>query len=187
MARRKRKSSRRRSRRKGMSEGTSFMSAGRKSRRRKGGRKRRRGLSESFSTSNMHKTGKAVFSGLMGGGIANLINMFEMNGLVRAGVNLGASFIAGTVLDAPNLAAGMSGAYGMLVAQQIKEGGLKENHPYADENILSEYPQFADAAGNPMFLADDGNLYYLDENVNPAYELSQNNNLYPAYVNQSNY
>lgn len=189
MVRKRKKSSRRRSRR--MSEGASFMSSpGRKSRRRKGGRRRKRGfLSEGFSTSAMQNSGKAVLSGLVGGGIANILNRFEVPAWGRAVMNLGASFVAGTVLGMPNVGAGMAGAYGLLLSEQLTQGTLKENFDYADQNVLSDHPQFADAEGNPMFLAEDGNLYYLEEGepqINPAYELSQGG-IYANYINPSQY
>lgn len=186
MARRRRKSGRRRSRRKGMSEGQSFMSAGGR-RSRKRGRRRKRGfLSETFSTQSVKNTGKSIFGGATGGVLANIINRFEMGGLMRAGVNLGASFVAGAAFDMPNVAAGISGAYAMLLTQQIADGTLKEEYDYADPNVLSEYPQYMDEDGNGMYLADDGNLYYLEEGSEGAYALADGG-IYANYINPANY
>ena len=186
MARRRRKkSSRKRSRRKGMSEGTSFMSAGRK--RRKGRKRRRSGfLSESFSGSRWTQAGKATGGGAVGGVAAHFINRFEMNGLTRFVANVASSLLAATVFDAPSVGAGIAGAYSMLATQQLQDGTLKEDADYADPNVLAEYPQFADANGNAMFLAEDGNLYYLDEpgQTDPLY-LSEN--IYPNYFNAAQY
>lgn len=194
MARRRKKTShRKRSRRKGMSEGKSFMSApGRRSRRRKSGRRRRSGMSEAFTGNNLHKSAKETVAGLMGGAIAVLINKFPMPPLLRGAVNIGASFVTSSLMDAPNMGAGIAGAYGMLLTQQLTGGGLQENYPYANPDVLqNNYPQFADAGGNPMYLANDGNLYYLDENVDPQAELREPmylaDNIYPNYTNPADY
>jgi hypothetical protein len=106
-----------------------------------------------------------------------------MPGIVRAAVNIGASVVAGA-MDFPNMGAGIAGAYAMLATQQLQDGTLKEEYDYADPNVLSEYPQFADAQGNEMYLADDGNLYYLDE---PAPQMYLNEGVYANYINPSSY
>ena len=133
-------------------------------------------------------------SGLVGGAISNMLNRFEMTGITRAAVNLGASFITGVYLDAPNVGAGMAGGYGLLLSQELaaNKGTISEdsgNAEYADQDILERYPMFADASGTPMYLEEDGNLYYLEEGgENEDMNLEEGeDNLYPTYVNAANY
>ena len=68
------------------------LSRGRKKVRRR--KRRRKGLGEA-SPGGRERAGKATMSGLVGGAISNMLNRFEMTGITRAAVNLGASFITG--------------------------------------------------------------------------------------------
>lgn len=170
--------------------------------RRKGGavRRKRRGLSELFTPQTAMESGRTTISGLFGGGISGVLNDVIPDNTRfgwRLGYNLLGSFLMTSVLRAPKMGAGMAGAAGLLLYQKMREGNLQENYDYANPNVLSEYPLFADANGNAMMLADDGEMYYLDEDgyVDPAMELSQgfmNDDrsgaaIYPAYVNPSDY
>lgn len=168
-------------------------------------RKRRKsGLSEMFSPNTAMQAAKGTLSGVVGGGIAGLINDV-MPDTTKFGWRLGgglvASFLLTGLLNAPKMGAGVAGATGLLLYLKLREGNLQEGYDYANPNVLSEYPSFMDEAGNPMYLSDDGNLYYLEEGEtvnaydealsagNPLYLSDDEDQLgiYPNYVNASNY
>lgn len=160
---------------------------------RRGGKRRGRGLSELFTPATAMDAGRTTLSGMMGGGIAGLLNdviPIATGFGWRLGYNLIGSFLLSGMLKAPKMGAGLAGATGLLLYQKLRQGNLQEDGGWADEEVLSEYPMFADEAGNPMMLAEDGQMYYLDEDdtVNPYEEaLSQNfmndngEGIYPAY------
>jgi hypothetical protein len=133
---------------------------------------------------------RGSFSGLVGGGISYGLNRVVPgeSPLVHGLVQLGASFLAGAVMKAPNLGAGIAGAYGYQLAERLAGKAMGEDMDsadYADEDSLSQYPDALDENGTPMFLAEDGNFYYLEE-----FELAesfQDADMYPRYVNSSNY
>lgn len=192
---------RKRSRRHRLSETTPQLPLARRGKRKISRRRgSRRGLSELFTPQTAMESGRTTISGLLGGGIAGVLNdILPDNSRFgwRLGYNLLSSFIMTSILRAPKMGAGMAGAAGLILYQKMREGNLQEGndqeeYDYANPNVLSEYPLFADEDGNPMMLADDGEMYYLDEAyVNPAMELSQSfmdeNEIYPAYTNVANY
>jgi hypothetical protein len=149
------------------------------SRRGKGGkvRKQKRKKRGFLSEAGITDYGKTAGSGLIGGGITGIVNDMipdDWNFFYRTVINGVVSYGAHRA-GFKNVSAGIAGAYGLLGYMKLRSGNLQEDHPYADEEVLSEYPMFCDDNGNPMALAEDGNMYYLDENgdmiVDPMDEL----------------
>lgn len=196
----------RRTRKRGLSENNLSR---RVSRTRKGVRKRSRTrskgmLSEMFSASSATSTGKSMLSGAIAGyGVSFAEPMLSpLPKLTQHAIILGGSFIAGTVLKMPNISVGIASAWGYKLAKDMQ--GMAEDGDWADEDSMDEEPEYLDEAGNPIFLAADGNFYYLDENVMEEDEddgmeeedddegMSQGEflaqgGLYPDYVNVSRY
>jgi hypothetical protein len=132
------------------------------------------------------QSGKTVLSGMVGGAGSRLISKLipEENTLTQGLVQLGASFIVSSVLKMPNVGAGMAGAYGAKLMDKLT-GTMSEEGEYTEANGLDRYPDALDENGTPMFLAEDGNFYYLEE-----FELSesfQDETMYPRYVNASSF
>lgn len=150
---------------------------GTRRRRRAGSSKR--GLSEIFSGNSFMEAGKANLSGLAGGGISYFIDkmgLADANSLVRGLVHLGGAMVVSGGFKYHNIAAGMSGGYGYTLMSELS-GGLSEmeDTEYVDQDELSEYPDALDENNNPLFLAEDGELYYLEE-----YELADDGGMYLA-------
>jgi len=153
-----------------MSENFPLSRKGRKGKSKKRRRSRGRGLSELFGggTSAM-MAGRHTLSGTAGGFLAGLLNDVlpdKTNFFWRSVANLVPAYLVSGTLKMPNTGAGMAGAFGVIAYQKLRSGNLQEEYDYANPDVLSEYPMFADAQGNPMALAEDGNLYYLDEGGN---------------------
>ncbi len=182
-ARRRRSTKRRRS----MSES----SPARKTKRRSGKRRsRKKGLSEIISHEGLKKAGKAGLKGLMGGGIVYGIDTLvgKDNHTMRIGANLLGALILGAGFDQPEIASGMLGALTYDLANEAHPVSEMNDHDYADEDTLEENPDALDEAGNPMYLAEDGNFYYLNdfelaEDGNYYLSETMQANLYPGYVN----
>lgn len=187
------KGKRTRRRSKGLHAGA-LMARGKRTRR----RSRKRGLSEAFSPATATASAKTMLGGAIGGfGYGLLKPAIENasdNTLVKNGIFLGASFLASAVLKMDNVSSGIAGAWGYDLSRQMQ--GLSEMNEYTDGDVLDE-PEYLDEAGNPMFLADDGNFYYLDE-MNEDEMLDDDDladgpvfladaGFYPEYVNVSNY
>lgn len=155
--------------------------------RRKGSRRRKGFLSEAFTPATAMQSARGTFSGLLGGGISYGLNRIipGESPLVHGLANLGSAFLASAVMKAPSLGAGIAGAYGYQLAERLAGKAMSEDADYADEDSLSEYPDALDEDGTPMFLAEDGNFYYLEE-----FELAesfQDEQMYPRYVNSAQY
>jgi len=169
-------------------------------------RKPKMGLSEAFSHQGLKKSAKAAGGGFLGGAgfavVDTLLDQAMEDGAVRELTRFGTaavlSIISGAVLDAPNIAAGVGGAYGQRIVQQVAGKMLSEmeNEDYADEDSLEEYPDALDENGTPMYLADDGGFYYLEEfeladgSGGQPYALAESfqaNDMYPRYVNSAAY
>jgi len=159
----------------------------------KGGRRRRSSrkgiLSEMFTPATAMASGKAVLSGVVGGMASRVVGKIipGENKLTSALVNLGASFLASSVLKMPNLGAGIAGAYGAQIFDQLAGGMSEDNEEtdYASVNGLDKYPDALDENGNPLFLSEDGNFYYLEEME--LAESFQDTNMYPRYINSANF
>ena len=187
----KRRKTRKRS--KGLHAGA-LMARGKRTRR----RSRKRGLSEAFSPATATASAKNMLSGAIGGfGYGLLkpaIDGATDNALVQNGLPLAASFLASAVLKMDGVASGIAGAWGYDMSRKIS--GMAEMNDYVDGNVLDE-PEYMDESGNPMFLADDGNFYYLDEmnedemmdedGMSAAPVFLADGSFYPEYVNVSNY
>lgn len=133
------------------------------------GRSRRRkskgGLSEIFDKNSAMQTGKGMVSGMLGGAIVKGTES-TMKSLPPWSQNLvlfAGSFVAGTMLQMPNVSAGMSGALAYKLMDQVFP--MNEDGDWADQDALDEEEEYMDEAGNPMFLADDGNFYYLEDDM----------------------
>lgn len=139
-------------------------------------RRRKTGLSEMFNPATATATGKTVLSGLIGGGAYHILNKLikSDNTMIKGGTMLAASFIAGAVLKMPNVAAGISGAFGSQLADKIFAGGLSEMEEYDYATELEQLPEVLSESGEPMYLTE----------IQPLSEFEQAN-LYPQYVNTS--
>lgn len=132
-----------------------------------------------------------MLSGGFGGGVAYVADLLvgkDKPGL-RAVTQLGLAVLIGGGFGMPQTGAGVAGAYAYNLIDNLKSGlSEMEDTKYADEDALDQYPDALDEEGNPMFLAEDGNFYYLEE-----FELSEDGEyylaedmqarLYPGYVN----
>lgn len=165
-------------------------------------RRKRSGLSEMFNASSATAAAKNTISGGIGGYGYGLLSKVtaEMNPLTRGLIAFGASFVVGSVIKMPSIAAGISGAYGYELAQ----GGLNEMEETNYINGLDEMSEYMDESGEPLFLAADGKLYYLDEmeEMEESGELQEMEEMaemeemeepqylaamYPSYANVSDY
>lgn len=165
-------------------------------------RRKKSMLSEMVSHQGIKRAAKSSGGGLIGGvafGVVDSLLGEGANELVRFGSAAAIAFVSGAALDTPNIAAGAAGAYGYSVQQRLTKAvlGEMENEDYADEDSLEEYPDAMDENGTPMYLADDGNFYYLEEfdlsedqpagNRFALAESFQANDMYPQYVNSASY
>ena len=158
--------------------------------RRKGSR-RKKGLSEIFTQNTFKEGGKGMFSGAMGGGASYLIDLLvgKQNHGWRAAAQLTGAIVVGGGFGMPATGAGIAGAYAYNLIEELK-GGMSDMEPneYANQNAMDKYPDAMDEDGNAMFLADDGNFYYMEEfalHEDGQYYLREDMqaNLYPGYVN----
>jgi hypothetical protein len=88
----------------------------------------------------------------------------NMQPFARGGIFLGASFLVASVLKMPNVASGIAGAYGLMLQKKtmgLSEDDMFNRFDYVDN--LEEEAEYLDEGGNPMFLAEDGQFYYLEE------------------------
>jgi hypothetical protein len=168
---------------------------------RKGGkrRKKRKGfMGEIVSHQGLKKAGKSAGAGFLGGATLAIAESFlPDNELVKIGTAAVLALGAGAGMDMPNVAAGIGGAYGYGATMRGKQAllGEMEDAEYADNESLEEYPDAMDEDGNPLYLADDGELYYMDEielqddagNRVPLAETFQDRYMYPKYVNSSGF
>ncbi|HLF52331.1 hypothetical protein [Flavobacterium sp.] len=195
----------RRTRKRSMSESglSRRVSGTRTTARRRRTRSRSKGmLSEMFSPATAQQTGKAMLSGAIAGyGVASIEPMLQgLPKWAKHATLLGGSFLTGTVLKMPNMSVGIASAWGYSFAKDMQAMG--EDGDWADEDAMDEEPEYLDEAGNPMFLAADGNFYYLDEDDEMSEddefmdeddedEMSEeflaDDSIYPAYVNTSRY
>jgi hypothetical protein len=132
----------------------------------------------------MREAGKGLLSGGAGGGIAFLADMLvgtEKPGL-RALANLGSAVLFAGAFKMPNTGAGIAGAYAKSLFEGLYNKALSEmeNEDYANEDALDQYPDALDENGTPMYLAEDGNFYYLDE-----FELADDGNYYLSETGQA--
>jgi len=193
MATRKRKSRKRKS---NLRSGGALMSKGR----RRTTRRKKGALSEAFSPAQATASAKTMLGGAMGGfgyGIIKpSIDSATDNKLVQNGIVLGLSFVASAVLKMDSVSSGIAGAWGHEMSKKFSGLAEMNDHDYADDDSLDEDDEFMDEDGNPMYLADDGQFYYLDEmneddfdgldemNDAPVYLADS---IYPDYVNTSHY
>jgi hypothetical protein len=150
---------RRRTHRKGMSDG---LSAKRKSRRRSSGGGKMLGMSKT----GMVAAGKDIIGGAMGGYAGGKIyHMTATYTPIQKLLAFGVAGMAANMFGLPNVGAGIAGAYGFALAAGMpgmQEGEMEETD-YTDKAALEEMADAMDEDGNPMFLADDGELHYLHE------------------------
>lgn len=159
--------------------------------------RRKRGLSEAFSPATATASAKGMVGGAIGGFgyglIKPMIDSSTDSKLAQTGIALGLSFVASAVLKMDNISSGIAGAWGFDMSKQIS--GLQEmqDNEFADSDSLNDEPEYLDEMGEPMFLANDGNFYYLDEMQDEDdMDLGEpmflaDSNFYPEYVNTSRY
>ncbi len=176
---------------------------------RKGKRRKKSMMSEMISHEGLKKTGKAYIGGLAGGVIASTIDaLLPANSSVlwRVGANGLVALVVGAGFDMPSISSGLGGVTGYQLGEKLKAKLLSEmeEEEMADDDALSDYPDALDENGNPMYLADDsyvdrgladaGEFYYLEEleemELADQYYLAESfqaNDMYPAYVNSSQF
>jgi hypothetical protein len=153
-------------------------------------RTRKRGgmLSEIMNPQTATESAKCVLSGTIGGFGAGMLDepTQELSPLARGGVFLGASFLVASILKMPNVASGIAGAYGLMLQRKVtglSEDDMFNRMDYVDN--LEEEPEYLDEAGNPMFLADDGQFYYLEEEEEMSEQyLAEGRGYFPHYAPQ---
>ena len=125
-------------------------------------------LSELMNPATATSSAKNVISGAVGGFAASYLDepTKDLQPIIRGACFLGASFLASSLLKMPSVGSGIAGAYGLLLSRKMQ--GLSEDDfepiDYADP--LNEEAEYLDEDGNEMFLADDGQFYYLEEMEN---------------------
>ena len=120
-------------------------------------RRRRRkspGLSEMMSKASAKRALNATMSGGLGGGLAALTERLlpnEWGSGARTAILVGESFALGAIAKAPNMAAGVAGAAGYLLAAEglygMSEG--MTNYGYVQPNTMNQ-PMFLDENGAPV-------------------------------------
>jgi len=189
----KRKKTRRRS--KGLHAGA-LMARGRRTKRIT--RKKRGGLSEAFSPATATATAKTMGGAALGGFgygfVKPAIESATENKLYQNGILLGLSFLSSAVLKMDAVSAGIAGAWGYDMSRNMQGLAEMQDHEYSSTDLMDE-PEYLDEMGEPMYLAADGNFYYMDEMQEMQEDdddLSEpvylaDSNFYPEYVNTSNY
>ena len=186
MAQRKRK--RKSTSRKPMSQSVS--SRVRKGRRRSSSSRSKIGLSEAFNPQTATATGKLMLKGaIVGYGIRSVEPMLDTlpKGYQHA-ILLGGSFLAGAVLKMDGVSNSIATIWGYKLANDMQS--MNDDADWADQDALNEEEEYMDEAGNPMFLADDGEFYYLDEvapNGMVGEQFLAEEDFYPEYANVSDY
>lgn len=152
-----------------------------RSRRRRSVGRRKSGLSEMFNQGNVMEAGKSMLSGAAGGTISWGIDRMlaeDTSPAIKAAAHLGGALVVAGAFGMQKTAAAMVGCFVKdLLTQNITMNEDFEDAEYTDGNVLSEYPDALDEAGNPMFLAEDGNLYYPSQLMPPMeenYQLAAN-------------
>lgn len=165
-------------------------------------------LSEFFKPAEFKTAAKGSLNGFIGGGGAAVLDHLlpaDTNEFMRFIAHAGASVLVGGGLGYHKIGAGWAGGYAYSVTDRLITKGMSEmeNTNYADDDSMSEYPDALDEGGNPLFLAEDGNFYYMEDyeladdgetlvlsdNASP-YALSesfQDYNMYPRYSQSSQY
>lgn len=158
------------------------------------------GLSEAFNPASATHTGKGMLKGaIVGYGIRSVEPLLEtMPKWGQHATMLGASFIAGTVLKMDGVSNSIATIWGYKLANDMQ--GMNDDGDWADANSLEEEEEYMDEAGNPMYLADDGNFYYLDEMDEDDDDMLDEDDMmgevqyladeslpYPQYANVDNY
>ena len=193
MAKRKRKHSRRR---RGMADGMAS-----KVRRRRSTRKGGLLSASAFNSSNLMASGREIVGGGIGGFIGGKLYHYTASySPFQKLLAFGGTAMASHMFGYKNMASGIAGAYGFAVATGqpgMSEGEMEDNE-FADDDALSEMADGMDESGNPMFLAADGNYYYmheLEEGEMEEDEMEEDESMsaqllassYPDYVNVSGY
>lgn len=168
MAKKRRSSGKRRAsrRRRSMSDPGMSSRRGRKKSRRSGAR-RRRGMGEVFTATGFKRGLKTTGLGALGGGISKAADLIlGENELVRTGVPMVGSVVLGAVSGERSagelIAAGIAGGAGRAYLDRL-EVQLMSDNEYANEDALSDYPDALSEDGKPLYLCDDGNLYFSDD------------------------
>ena len=163
-------------------------------------RSRKRGLSEAFSPATATASAKNMLMGAVGGtGYALIKPAVESatdNKIVKHGILLGASFLTSAVLKMDGISAGIAGAWAADTSKEVLGLADMNDTDFADDDVLDE-PEYLDEMGNPMYLAEDGQFYYMDEmneddmmdedDLSAAPVYLADGGFYPEYVNTSNY
>lgn len=169
-----------------------------KTKKRKTTRKKKGFLGEFFSPAGIKEAGKSSVSGFFGGGLGKVVDAIipaDTNEFVKLLIHGTGVVALGAGLGMPKMAAGWAGGYGWATAEKLEKRLLAEmdDTNYAEDDVLEDCPDGMDENGNAMYLAEDGNFYYLED-----FELAddgnmylaasfQSNDMYPQYVNSSQF
>jgi len=135
-------------------------------------------LSELFNANMAQAGGKVVLSGAIGGvGAALLTKLLPdaMETKTKSFYQLGAGFVAATILKMPNVGAGMAGVGMFNLASQ--SGFLAEGGDYADDlealpMVLSENDAMYLSEAGSMYLAENGMYLAEDSDIYPNYDFA---------------
>lgn len=130
------------------------------------GRRKKGMLSELFNPAMAKGGATAVLSGAIGGaGYGMLTKVLpELTTAKRIGFAAIGSFVTATVLQKPNVGAGIIGA---SVFHTMQEKGMlaeKNMQAYKYANSVKALPMVLDENGNELYLSQDENMY-LSENI----------------------
>lgn len=130
-------------------------------------RRKSKGFLSDFSLSNPAMTGavKSSFSGALGGITAGLIQRMTANqspGMQIAALGIG-SVVASWGLKAPNFGAGMAGAAGILIANEVGLLAEPVDREMRKINWANNIQRL------PMFLNENGEMLAEENNYTPGY------------------
>lgn len=147
--------------------------------------KKKNMLSEMVTPERAQQSGKAIFSGAVGGGAIHVIEKaypasWGIGARLLAGLT--ASFVTATVFNMPNMSAGMAGAVGykaveakLLADDADDDESEMEEAEFTDEDVLEEMPEYLSQDGGVLMEDARGNLYALAENGQVQYYAPYNN------------
>jgi hypothetical protein len=170
----------------------------RTTKRRKKTRSGKNFLGEMFKPEAFKEAGKNGFNGLLGGGLGKIVDSLlpaDTNDFMRFLIHGGGIVVMGASFKMPKMATGWAGGLGWDTMGKLQTKLLSEmeNADFANKDSMEETPDALDENGTPMYLAEDGNFYYMEE-----FELGEDgemylsasfqaNDMYPQYINSSRY
>ena len=149
-------------------------------------KKKGNALSELMSKQTATASAKTALLGGAGGFAYGKISPMLANysPLVKGAMAFGISWLVGGLLKQPDIASGIAGGYGFELSQG---GAMSEFQEIDYYQGLNNAPEYMDESGEPMYLAGDGQLHYLEE-MEEMEEMEEGSqylaDYFPTYANQ---